>query len=427
MRILIVGSGGREHALAWKVSQSARVKKVFCAPGNGGTSSICENLAFADDAALVKFAEENSIDLTVVGPEAPLVEGLADRLRSRGLAVVGPSADAARLEGSKAFAKEFMARNSIPTAAFKVFDRAGSADAALKKGAFEFPVVVKADGLAAGKGVLICEDLQQALTAVDTIMRRKSFGEGGSRVVVEEFLEGEEASFMVFTDGDAVVPMAPSQDHKSIYDGDVGPNTGGMGAYSVDGMLSDSLRRQVLQDVILPAVEGMKQEGCPFSGILYAGLMLTHSGPKVLEFNARFGDPETQAVLPRLDSDVVDLFEAAAHGELSGVAAEWSTDASVCVVLASSGYPGAYQTGKEITGIQMAEEERRTMVFHAGTESRNGRIVTSGGRVLGVTSLAASLDEAIMKVYDAVNRVHFEGMYYRRDIAAKGLQRLPLA
>ncbi len=426
MRILIVGSGGREHALAWKVSQSARVKKVFCAPGNGGTSSICENRSFAGAAALVDFVEENSIDLTVVGPEAPLVEGLADRLRSRGLAVVGPTAAAARLEGSKAFAKEFMAANSIPTAAFEIFDRADSAEAALKKGAFAFPVVVKADGLAAGKGVLICEALQQALSAIDTIMRRKSFGEGGSRVVIEEFLKGEEASFMVFTDGDAVVPMAPSQDHKAIYDGDAGPNTGGMGAYSVDGMLSNSLRQQVLQEVILPAVEGMKREGTPYSGILYAGLMLTDSGPKVLEFNARFGDPETQAVLPRLESDVVDLFEAVAHAELSGVAAEWSKDASVCVVLASAGYPGAYQTGKEITGIHMAEEDRRTMVFHAGTEIRDGRIVTSGGRVLGVTSLAPSLDEAIMKVYDAVNRIHFEGMYYRRDIAAKGLQGLPL-
>jgi len=426
VKVLVIGSGGREHTIAWKLSRSPKVNRVCCAPGNAGTALLGENVSISgsDLEGLADYAENNGIDLTVVGPEAPLVEGIVDLFQSRDLRVVGPSAAAARLEGSKAFTKQFLKDHQIPSAAFEIFDNPEEAENCLKKGTFGFPVVVKADGLAAGKGVLICRDLEESLAAVDLVMKQKKFGSAGDQVVIEEFLQGEEASFMVFTDGTNILPMVPSQDHKAIYEGDRGPNTGGMGAYSADFLLPDKLRRQILSDIVEPTVRGMAERGTPFRGILYAGLMLTEEGPKVLEYNVRFGDPETQAVLPRMESDLFELFLALSDGDLSGWSIRWSQNAAVCVVMAAGGYPGSYEKGREITGIDMAEEDPDTVVFHAGTALSDWKIVTSGGRVLGVTSLAPNLESAIMKVYEAVNKIRFQDMYYRRDIASKGLRKL---
>lgn len=426
MKILVVGSGGREHALAWKLSLSPRVTRLYCVPGNAGTAQIAENVALAADDIenLCRFAATNQVDLTVVGPEAPLVAGIADRFRQAGLPIVGPSRQAARLEGSKAFSKDFLQRNGVPTAAYQIFEQPDSAEQALRSGRFEFPMVLKADGLAAGKGVFICRELQESLRAVNTIMREREFGKAGDRLIVEEYLQGEEASFMVFTDGTEVLSMAASQDHKAIYDGDQGPNTGGMGAYSIDAILSDTLRQQILDQIIYPTIRGMSREGNPYQGVLYAGLMLTREGPKVLEFNVRFGDPETQVVLPRLESDLAEVLLTLARGKLQGITLQWNRGAAVCVVLAARGYPGSYEKGKEITGLEMATEVEGTLVFHAGTARQDGKIVTSGGRVLGVTSQGRSLDEAIIQAYEGINKIHFEGMYYRRDIAARGLRRL---
>jgi phosphoribosylamine--glycine ligase len=371
---------------------------------------------------LVDFAVSRDIDLTVVGPEAPLVAGLVDRFEAAGLRAVGPSSAAAQLEGSKSFAKDFMRRWGIPTADYQIYTEPSVVEADLRAGRYSFPVVVKADGLAAGKGVFICPDLDSALAAVAAVMRERQFGSSGDRLVVEEFLQGEEASFMVFSDGRRYIPMTPSQDHKAVFDGDKGPNTGGMGAYSIDAILSPDTRDRVLKEIIEPTIRGMEEEGKPFRGILYAGLMLTQFGPKVLEFNVRFGDPETQVVLPRLQTDLLPVLAGIADGDLSQVEVKWNGDAVVCVVLASRGYPGAYEKGKEITGLEMAAEARDTMVFHAGTANKDGKVVSSGGRVLGITARARSLDEAIVKAYEGVNKVYFEGMYYRRDIAAKGLK-----
>jgi phosphoribosylamine--glycine ligase len=376
-----------------------------------------------DVDGLLVAAVSNQVDLTIVGPEAPLVDGIVDRFTEAGQAIVGPTAAAAQLEGSKVFTKQFLHQHGIPTGTFEVFQEAEAAEQSLKRENFPFPVVVKADGLAAGKGVFVCQDRKEALEAVDIIMHQRRFGCSGDRVVIEEFLRGEEASFMVFTDGETIIPMVPSQDHKAIYDGDKGPNTGGMGAYSMEGLLPGEMRTRILDEIIRPTVVAMAQDGNPFQGILYAGLMLTSEGPKVLEYNVRFGDPETQAVLPRMKSDLLDLFLAMSKGDLRGQEVEWYTDAAVCVVVAAKGYPGSYDKGFEISGLAMAEEEPNTVVFHAGTELRDEGIVTSGGRVLGVTSLSSSLDSAIMKAYEAVNKIHFDGMYYRKDIAAKGLKR----
>jgi phosphoribosylamine--glycine ligase len=426
LKVLVIGSGGREHVIAWKLSQSPRVAKVVCAPGNAGTGLLGQNVEISatDIDGLLQYVLENGIDLTVVGPEAPLVAGIVDRFKEQGLKVVGPTAAAARLEGSKVFAKDFFNQHGIPTGESKTFDDAEAAETWLRTSNRPFPVVVKADGLAAGKGVLICQNLTESLAAVDKIMRQRAFGEAGSQVIVEEFLRGEEASFMVFTDGSAIVPMVPSQDHKAIYEGDRGPNTGGMGAYSADFLLSEELREQILSQIIDPTIAGMADLGTPFQGILYAGLMLTEEGPKVLEYNVRLGDPEAQAVLPRLKSDLFEILLAMADERLAGCQVEWLPDPSVCVVVASQGYPGAYEKGHEITGISMAEEDSLTTVFHAGTRLEDHRVLTSGGRVLGVTSLASSLESAIMRVYEAVNKVHFKDMYYRRDIASKGLRKL---
>lgn len=424
MKVLIVGSGGREHALAWKIRQSPKLTDLYCAPGNAGTASAAENVPLSADNldGLLDFAVSRQIDLTIVGPEAPLVAGIVDQFQAAGKLAVGPTRLAARLEGSKTFSKDFMRRWKIPTADYQTYQNVETVEADLKKGRWRMPVVVKADGLAAGKGVFVCPDLERALAAVTSIMRDREFGAAGEQVVVEEFLRGEEASFMAFCDGERFFPMAPSQDHKAIYDGDKGPNTGGMGAYSIDQILTPETRAQAIDEVLAPTIRGMAAEGNPYRGILYAGLMLTDDGPKVLEFNARFGDPETQVVLPRLDADLLPILEATARGSLSDADIQWNDQATVCVVVASAGYPGAYEKGKEITGLAMASD-RDTIVFHAGTADKDSKIVTSGGRVLGVTARAGSLDEAILRAYDGVNKVYFEGMYYRRDIAAKGLKK----
>jgi len=425
VKVLIVGSGGREHALAWKIRQSPKLTELYCAPGNAGTASAARNVPLSADnlGGLLDFAVSRQIDLTIVGPEAPLVAGIVDQFQAAGKLAVGPTRLAARLEGSKTFSKDFMRRWKIPTADYQTYQNVETVEADLKKGRWRMPVVVKADGLAAGKGVFVCPDLERALAAVTSIMRDREFGAAGEQVVVEEFLRGEEASFMAFCDGERFFPMAPSQDHKAIYDGDKGPNTGGMGAYSIDQILTPETRAQAIDEVLAPTIRGMAAEGNPYRGILYAGLMLTDDGPKVLEFNARFGDPETQVVLPRLDADLLPILEATARGNLSDADIQWNDQATVCVVVASAGYPGAYEKGKEITGLAMASD-RDTIVFHAGTADRDSKIVTSGGRVLGVTARAVSLEEAILRAYDGVNKVYFEGMYYRRDIAAKGLKKI---
>ena len=426
MKVLLVGSGGREHTLAWKLSRSTRVAELYAAPGNAGISGVAQTVPIASDDldGLLEFAHSHKIDLTIVGPEAPLVLGIADQFRNSGLAVFGPSSGAARLEGSKSFAKEFMARHQIPTAAFAVLDSADEAEQSLKSGRFSFPVVVKADGLAAGKGVFVCETLAEALEAVDITMRTRTLGPAGDRVVVEDCLQGEEASFMVLSDGVNVTPLVPSQDHKQIFEGDTGPNTGGMGAYSMDGLLSETTQQEVLDRIIHPTIQGMTAEGQPFQGVLYAGLMLTSDGPQVLEYNVRFGDPEAQVILPRMDSDLADLLEAATRGELVDREVSWRRGACVCVVVASEGYPGSYPSGREIRGLDMAAEGDDILLFHAGTVFEEDRLLTSGGRVLGIVAQADSLDEAIARSYEGVNKIHFDGMYYRRDIAAKGLAKL---
>ena len=425
MKVLVVGSGGREHAIIWKISQSPQLEKLYCAPGNAGTSQLANNIPIsADDIdGLLDFVRSKGIDLTVVGPEAPLVQGIVDRFKENDFAVAGPSQAAALLEGSKVFSKDFMKRHSIPTAAYQAFDQMDLAEGALKDNQFNFPVVLKADGLAAGKGVFVCADLAESLDALSAIMAERRFGEAGDHLVIEEFLEGEEASFMVFSDGVRVLPMVPSQDHKAIHEGDRGPNTGGMGAYSIDAILSDELRQQILDEVIDPTIRGMSEEGRLYSGILYAGLMITRDGPKVLEFNVRLGDPETQVILPRLKSDLLMVLSRMAEGDLKDVQLEWSPDAAVCVVMAAGGYPGSYEKGKEISGLEMAGEEENTLTFHAGTQLREEKVVTSGGRVLGVTSLAPTLRAAIIGAYEAVNKIHFDGMYCRRDIASKGIEK----
>lgn len=423
MKLLVVGSGGREHALAWKLAQSPLASKLYCAPGNSGTARIGENVPIRaeDIPRLLDFAKSRDIDLTVIGPEAPLVAGAVDAFQAEGRAVFGPTSAAAELEGSKVFAKDFMRRHGIPTAAYRVYSDRESAARDLESGVCAFPVVVKADGLAAGKGVFICQTVEQSREAIRAIMEDRQFGRAGDQVVIEEYLQGEEASFMVFSDGRDVLPMPPSQDHKAVYDGDKGPNTGGMGAYSIDSILSATERQIALQKIVEPVIRAMAAEGNPYTGVLYAGLMLTADGPKVLEFNVRFGDPETQVVLPRLETDLVEILQAVIAGNLGRIQPRWSPDPVVSVVLASGGYPGSYEKGKEVLGLEKAAETPNTVVFHAGTETREGKTLTAGGRVLAVTARGRSLDEAIIRAYQGVDKVTFEGMYCRRDIGAKGL------
>ena len=425
MRILLIGGGGREHALAWKLVQSPKVEKLFAAPGNPGMALLqkceCINLNVDDLEGVADYAEEQSIDLTVVGPEAPLVAGLADVFKRRGLPVFGPSKDAAQLEGSKAFSKELMAKYNIPTAFFKICEDIETAKAYVEeKGA---PIVVKADGLAAGKGVVVAMTKQEALDAIDEMMGDHKFGAAGARLVLEEYMEGEEASLLAFTDGKTVVPMIAAQYHKRVFDGDEGPNTGGMGTYAPAPVMTDVLRLKATELILKPVVEAMAKEGMPYQGCLYAGLMIKGDSVKVVEFNCRFGDPETQVVLPLLDGDLAEIMLACATGTLNKAEVAWYNKAAVCVVMASGGYPESYEKGKEITGLAAAEEDKDVVVFHAGTKEAEGKIVTSGGRVLGVTALDSSIRAARDRAYAAVEKIAFEKNFYRKDIAWRALKR----
>lgn len=423
MRVLIVGSGGREHALAWKIRQSTLVDEVFCAPGNGGISKIaeCVDIKPNDIVGLIGFATRNKIDLTVVGPEAPLAAGIVNRFCVNGLRVFGPTKEAARLESSKVFMKELAMKYNIPTAEFKVFSDSETAKNYIRglKGKF----VVKADGLAAGKGVAVCSSKEEGVLAVEGIMEKKIFKEAGDKVIIEECLEGEEASVVVVADGKDVVALASAQDHKRVFDGDNGPNTGGMGAYSPAPVISEKMMDTVLKDIIKPTIDALHKEGVNYAGALYAGLMITKSGPKALEFNCRFGDPETQAVLPRLKSDLVELIEASVDDEIDMASLEWDERPCVSVVISSGGYPGEYQTGFEIEGLDALDKMKDVYVFHAGTKMIDGKIVTSGGRVLNVTALGSDIRDAIDRCYNAINLLEFEGMHFRRDIGYRALER----
>jgi len=423
VKVLVVGSGGREHALVWKIAQSRHVRKIYCAPGNGGIAGIAECVAIkADDiAGLLDFAQSRLIDLVVVGPEAPLVEGIVDVFQDAGMKVFGPRRRPARLEASKLFAKEIMAKHRVPTAAFAVCRTVE--DVVVAAGRFGFPVVLKADGLAAGKGVVICRSEKEAAAAAEEMLVKKIFGASGETIVVEEFLEGEEVSILVLTDGEGVVPLVSSQDHKRVFDHDEGPNTGGMGAYSPAPIVTPGVMDEIMTSVVKPVIRGMAKEGMPYTGILYAGLMMTAQGSKVLEFNVRFGDPETQAVLARLQSDIIEAILWSVEGGQGVPVLRWDTRPSVCVVMASKGYPGLYETGKVISGLDEAVRLRDVVVFHAGTKESDGRIVSSGGRVLGVTGLGDTLKEAIAHTYEAVGKIRFEGAHYRTDIGWRALEK----
>jgi len=423
MKILIIGGGGREHALAWKIAQSPLVETVYCAPGNPGIAALAECVHIAADEidALFDFARAEQIDLTVVGPEVPLTLGIVDRFQAAGLEIFGPSRAAARLEGSKGFSKDLMAKYGIPTAAYRTFSDRDQAHAYIRaQGA---PIVVKADGLAAGKGVIVATTVEQALAAVDDILLDKVFGAAGSQVVIEEFMAGEEASFFVFTDGKNILPLASAQDHKRIFDNDEGPNTGGMGAYSPAPVVTETVAAEVIETIVKPTIAGMAAEGCPYRGILYVGLMIEGGKPKVVEYNARFGDPEAQPLLMRLKSDIVPVLQACARGALGGATLEWHEKAAVCVVMASGGYPGSFEKGLEISGLEAAEAVPELMVFHAGTAFQGGKIVNQGGRVLGVTGLGATVADAIAKAYEGVALIRWRDVHYRKDIGQKALNR----
>jgi phosphoribosylamine--glycine ligase len=423
MKILVIGSGGREHALTWKLRESQHMEEIYCAPGNAGIGQEAECLPVdvSQPQAILELAQRLKADLTVVGPEAPLVAGLVDEFEKAGLPIIGPSKAAARLEGSKIFAKQFMRRHGLPTARFTVAENFEEAVKALA--GFAFPLVVKADGLAAGKGVVIARHREEAERTLDEFMRQKTLGSAGQRVILEECLTGEEMSFIVLTDGKGILPLAPTQDHKPVFDNDQGPNTGGMGAYSDDSILDEPLRDTIMRCIVAPTLAGMAAEGTPYRGFLYCGLMLTEAGPKLLEFNVRMGDPEAQPIVMRLRSDLVELLLALREGELAAIEAHWSPNPAVCVVLASQGYPGKPQVGKVISGIEAAESQGGVKVFHAGTRFQNGQLLSTGGRVLGVTAIAEDLPAAIARAYAAVSKIHFEGMHYRKDIGAKGLRR----
>jgi len=422
MKVLVIGGGGREHALVWKISQSPKIKKIYCAPGSAGIGELAECVAIAPEQIekLAEFAEREKIHLTVVGPELPLTLGIADLFESRGLRIFGPNRAAAQLEGSKAFAKEILKANHIPTAAFETFADATAAKRYLAQ--VKPPYVVKADGLAAGKGVLICASRQEAEAAIDEILVRKAFGQAGEKLVIEEFLDGEEASFMALTDGEHILPLASSQDHKRVFDDDQGPNTGGMGAYSPAPVVTPAIHRRIMDEVLAPLLAGLKQRGIRYRGVIYAGVMITKDGPKVLEFNARFGDPECQPIMMRLKSDIVPLLEATIDGKLDQVQPEWYDDPAVCVVLCAGGYPGSYDKGKEIRGLEKLKHWDKGFVFHAGTAKDDGRWITAGGRVLGVTARGTGVAEAVGEVYRAVGEISWDGMHYRKDIARRALK-----
>jgi len=417
MKILVIGGGGREHALVWKLRQGPRVEKIWCTPGNGGIAAEAECLAIdaGDVAALVALADNIHPDLTVVGPELPLVNGLTDAFRQRNWAVVGPSQQAAQLEGSKIFSKEFLQRHGIPTAElYGAYDSPGDAYGALC--AVDWPVVIKADGLCAGKGVFLAPNPDAATDFIERVMEKKELGPGGQRILLEETLEGEELSFILLTDGERYAPLVPTRDHKRVFDGNQGPNTGGMGAYSTDDLLPDDLRRTILSRIVEPTLQGLAADGIRYQGFLYIGVMLTKSGPKVLEFNCRLGDPETQAIVPRMDFDLAEVLSEAAAGRLDPSKLRWKPGASVCVVLAAGGYPGKFEKGMKIEGLTAAEQINGVKVLHAGTRRDRQSILTNGGRVLGVTATGSSLNESVATVYAAATKIHFAGMHYRKDI-----------
>jgi phosphoribosylamine---glycine ligase len=421
VKILVIGSGGREHAMVWRLRQSPEVEKIWCAPGNGGMEDLaeCVPVEAGDVAALVALAERLKPDLTVVGPEAPLVAGIRNKFECRHMRLVGPSQRDARLEGSKIYAKEFMNRYGIPTPTlYGEFESPQEAIRALD--AVDWPVVIKADGLCAGKGVLVAENRVEAEAFIRRLMQHHELGAGGSRVLLEHALKGDELSFIVLTDGKSFLPMAPTRDHKRVFDGDRGPNTGGMGAYTMDGMISPRYESLVIKDIVCPTIAGLSEEGIPYTGFLYFGLMLTGHGPMVLEYNCRLGDPETQPIMTRMDFDLAAALDAVASRKLDRFKPAWKPGASVCVVMTSGGYPDSFGIGKEITGLAEAAKLPDVTVFHAGTKCEDNRIVTSGGRVLGVTASADSLPQAIHKAYEAVGKIDFEGAHYRIDIGAKG-------
>ncbi|KHE94052.1 MAG: phosphoribosylamine--glycine ligase [Candidatus Scalindua rubra] len=421
MKVLVIGGGGREHSLVWKIAQSPLVSKIFCAPGNPGISELAECINITADQIdlLCKFAVKKNIDLTVVGPEAPLVDGIVDVFGKYELKVFGPDKKAAILEDSKVFSKLLLKKHGIPTADFKCFDNYKHArQYVLSK---EAPIVVKADGLSKGKGVFVCKTNEEALRAVGSIMKDRVFGNAGNQVVIEECLAGEEISLLAFTDGRNIVAMESSQDHKTVFDGDKGPNTGGMGAYSPVPIMTSELYLRVEKEILVPTVHAMNREGRPYKGVIYIGLMITSSGPMVLEFNVRFGDPEAQVILSRMKSDIVPIMLATISGELDKVDLEWYPQASVCVVMASGGYPGIYDNGKGITGLDLLKNQDGISVFHAGTKSAGGKIVTNGGRVLNVVACGEDIEDAQKKVYEAVSKISFDGAHYRMDIASKAI------
>lgn len=421
MKVLVVGSGGREHALVWKISKSSLVDRIFCAPGNAGTSELAENIPISaeDITGLLRFAKDNRIDLCVVGPEAPLVAGIVDEFKKENLKIVGPTKSASALEGSKAFAKHLMEKYQIPTARFKTFSHVEEALAYVRD--IGAPIVVKADGLAAGKGVYVCKTLEEAETAIDEIMVQKKFGRSGEKVIVEGFLSGEEASFIVFTDGKNILPMESSQDHKAVFDGDRGPNTGGMGAYSPAPVVTDKVYQKIMEKIMQPIVDGMRKENREFRGILYAGLMIKDEEPSVLEFNVRFGDPETQPLVLRMKSDIVPILLGCTNS-LEGIKMEWDSRWAICVVMAAKGYPEKYEKGKEIFGLDKVDDPD-VVVFHAGTKRVDGKVVTAGGRVLGVCALGKDISDAQSKVYSAVKKISWDGVHYRTDIGYRALGR----
>lgn len=413
MKILVIGSGGREHALVWKLSQSPRVEKIYCAPGNAGIGNMAElvNIKVGDIELLLAFAIEKKIDLTVVGPEGPLVDGIVDRFEEEGLKIFGPNKSCAKLEGSKAFAKDFMIRHNIPTAKYKEYTKA---EEAIKDiGIYGFPMVIKADGLAAGKGVVIAQNENEAKEALNIIMQNKKFGDAGSKVIIEEFIGGIEASMLCFVDGEAIVPMVSAQDYKKAFDGDEGPNTGGMGTYSPSIIYTDKIKEKVYNEILNPFISGLKADGLNFKGIIFIGLMIKDKELKVLEFNTRFGDPETQVVLSRLETDLVEIFESIIEGKLKQQEIKWSDKKALCVVLASQGYPEKYEKSKIITGL---EDIKEAIIFHAGTKALDGKVVTNGGRVLGVVGMAKTIEAARDIAYREVHKIKFDGKQYRKDI-----------
>ncbi len=419
MKVMVIGSGGREHTILWKLSQSSRITELYCAPGNGGISEIARlvDIKVTDIEGIVRFSKEKALDLVVVAPEGPLADGMVDALEAAGIRAFGPVSQAAMIESSKAFSKALMAKYGIPTADYSVFSDSEEALDYVRSASL--PLVLKADGLAAGKGVLICETREAALDGVRELMEDKKFGSSGSRIVIEEFMTGPEVSVLAFTDGKTLLPMVSAQDHKRAFDNDQGLNTGGMGTFSPSRVYTDALAQVCMETIYLPTLEALNREGRTFKGIIYFGLMLTPKGPKVVEYNARFGDPETQVVLTRLKTDLLDVFEAVVDEKLHTISLEWRKEPAVCVIMASGGYPEEYDTGFEITGLNEAAQDKEVVVFHAGTSLKEGKMLTAGGRVLGVTAVAPDFEKAREKAYTAVKKIHFSGSHYRTDIGIK--------